>query len=115
MYIQPALIEPPTLPRIFDDNREDGPPAEADSHDAILDAECSLSMLMYEVMCYNLEARNRLGEEGEMSARMLHYRKLLEWQPPPRAPRGRGLRGLCQSLFLEYVPVTSHLGQHPTR
>lgn len=108
-YIEPALIAPPILPRIFDDNGGDGPLTGSGSRDVMLDAECTVSKLFYEVMSYNLESRDHLGKDDEMSARLAHYRKLLDWQPPPRAPPGRGLHGLCQSLFLEYVVHTVHI------
>ncbi|OIW24763.1 hypothetical protein CONLIGDRAFT_648885 [Coniochaeta ligniaria NRRL 30616] len=101
VYIQPALIAPPTIPRIFGDNLADTPPAEADSYDAILDAECSISKLLYEIMCYNVETRDQLGEEQDISFRLSYYRKLLDWEAPTRGSSTRGLFGLCQSFFLE--------------
>lgn len=110
VYIQPALIAPPTLPRIFDGGLEDAPPAEVDACYAILDAEYSLSEHLYEIMCYNIETQDRLGEEDDIAARLSYYRKLLNWEAPPRGPRSsRGLFGLCQSLFLEFVPSLVHL------
>ncbi|KAB5582828.1 hypothetical protein GE09DRAFT_1211450 [Coniochaeta sp. 2T2.1] len=101
VYIQPALIPPPTLPRIFDNNREDTAAAEGEAYDVLLDAECSLSKLLYEVMSYNLANGDRLGKEDDIAARLSFYRKLLEWEAPRREPPTRGLYGLCQCLFLE--------------
>jgi hypothetical protein len=105
VYIQPALIAPPALPRIFDDDREDTLSVDADSYDVMLDAQCSVSNSLYEIMCYNLHSRDQLGTDDDIAARLSHYQKLLDWQTPRRAPRSRGLNGLCQSLFIEFVPT----------
>ena len=103
VYIQPALIAPPTLPRVFGGNRHDRlEAADDESHDETLDAECSVSKFLYDIMCYNLRTQSVLAKDDDMAARLAYYRELLDWEMPRRGPRSsRGLHGLCQSLFIE--------------
>lgn len=109
VYIQPALIAPPTLPRLFDDNSGDTPPPWDGPPDLALDAECSVSKLLYEIMCYNLESQNQLGKEDDIAARLSFYQKLKDWRAPPRGVKSRGLHGLCQSFLLEFVAHLPHI------
>jgi hypothetical protein len=62
-----------------------------------------LSILLYEIMCYNRESRYQLGKPEDISARLSLYQKLMGWESPPRGVKGRGLTGLAQSIFLQYV------------
>jgi hypothetical protein len=101
VYIQPALIKTPTLPRIFDGNREDVAPEDPDCPDPFLDAECGVSSLLYNIMCYNRESRLALGNPEDIAARLSHYQKLMGWTSPPCAEKGRGLTGRAQSIFLQ--------------
>lgn len=101
MYIQPALIKPPTLPRIFDGNREDVAPEDPNCPDPFLDAECGMSILLYHIMCYNRESRYALGKPEDISARLSHYQKLMGWTSQECSEKGRGLIGLAQAIFLQ--------------
>lgn len=108
VYIQPALISPPTLPRIFDGNREDTAPDDPNCPDPYLDAECSVSVLLFDIMSYNHEDRYEVGSPEDISARMSYYQRLMGWVSPPRGVKGRGLTGLAQSIFLQYVVLPSN-------
>lgn len=101
VYIQPALIKPPTLPRIFDGNREDVAPEDPNCPDPFLDAECGMSILLYHIMCYNRESRYALGKPEDISARLSHYQKLMGWTSQECSEKGRGLIGLAQAIFLQ--------------
>lgn len=98
VYIQPSLIPIPKLPKVFNANRGDldkRPP-----HDQYLDAECDMSILFYEIMCYNRSARNRVGDEDDIKQRLALYEKRARWEPPPFGGPSRGQLGFGQAIFL---------------
>ena len=91
VYLQPASVKAPNIPRDFEDETNDegeasignpvpGYPVDGKPSSHIFDAMCSLSGMLNEVMEYNKQQRQRLGSREDISRRIGLYSRLHHWK-----------------------------------
>ncbi|KAI3394728.1 hypothetical protein diail_2257 [Diaporthe ilicicola] len=127
VYLQPSLLAPPTVPRIFSSISEMQSRGDNLSNSDVLgrdfdplvsprpplvpasfDAQCDLSELLYETMEYNQKAlaRDAIGSLDDLRQRRAGYVRLVAWKeslPPSLRVENRSPQTFYLRLFINEV------------
>ncbi|KAK2615012.1 hypothetical protein N8I77_001791 [Diaporthe amygdali] len=104
VYLQPSLLAPPTVPRLF--------PSITTMHSQVvpasLDAQCHLSEMLHEIMEYNQKALagNEIGSPEDVRHRRASYVRLITWKeslPPALRVENRSPQTSYIRLFINEV------------
>jgi hypothetical protein len=108
IYIQPALIVIPHLPKLF--REETGAGEDGFGPDQFLLARCELCELLYAILEYNHGINNTLGDDDDITQRLKFYEKVFTTaEPAADKPHDERLE-LARHLFLRYaIPLNCAL------
>jgi hypothetical protein len=101
VYIQPALIVVPNMPKLFREDVDD----EGDEivPDKFLLARCELCELLYQILEYNYGINDNLGDDEDISWRLKFYDTALNRiEPLAQEPQSERIE-LARHLFLRYA------------
>ncbi|KAF2104308.1 putative C6 transcription factor [Rhizodiscina lignyota] len=123
IYLQPALIRPPKIPRMFDsENVREPPTPETHAEDQLLqepviedpghpnppslvsgavDFACQLSEMLFEIMTYNASSKMVLGSGDDLEKRKEFYNRLEIWKSSLPADLRSDVNFTMQTALLE--------------